>query len=175
MISSSALRCHWNKALIKLFLELCVDQIRLGERLTDNSGFKSAVLNKILEEFNVRQSLIEGYTHPYKKANLSSKYAELKSIYKVFFNLKDNSGFGWDEGLNMPTAPDSVWNTYLAAYPEAAKYRNQPPDNWILLEYVYGGKIPTGAYASDTTQVLPANTAPNQYITPTAVITSNSR
>lgn len=103
MATSAKSRCIWTKARTKLFLELCVDEIRLGERLTDNSGFKSNILNKITAEFNVRQTAIEDYTHDYKKAQLSSKYADLKAVYKVFFTLKENSGFGWDADLGMPT------------------------------------------------------------------------
>ena len=37
--------------------------------------------------------------------------------------IKCNSGFGWDEVNRVPTAPESVWETYMKAHPEAEKFR----------------------------------------------------
>jgi len=37
----------------------------------------------------------------------------LKKRYAIFKQLKENSGFGWDEQRQMVTAPDSVWDRYL--------------------------------------------------------------
>ena len=49
----------------------------------------------------------------YSIAPLTMKL-QLKTAYKVFQAVKENSGFGWDIEKQIPTAPDEVWETYIA-------------------------------------------------------------
>src|SRR5882724_12943888 len=44
---------------------------------------------------------------------LSADYLQLKAKYKSVQTLCRLSGFGWDEGEKMVTAPLQVWDTYL--------------------------------------------------------------
>jgi len=39
---------------------------------------------------------------------------QLKKDFKDFKFLKDNSGFGWDDGKQIPTAPEAVWEDVIA-------------------------------------------------------------
>jgi Myb/SANT-like DNA-binding domain len=41
------------------------------------------------------------------------KLLQLKKRYASFKQLKETSGFGWDDQRQMVTAPDSVWDRYL--------------------------------------------------------------
>ena len=42
-------------------------------------------------------------------------YAELVRNYEGYSALKENSGFGWNDELQIPTAPSSVWDDYQVA------------------------------------------------------------
>ncbi|RPA97993.1 hypothetical protein L873DRAFT_1790532 [Choiromyces venosus 120613-1] len=54
----------------------------------------------------------------------------LKKDYDSYTAIKNNSGFGWDDIQGVLTAPDSIWNAYLKAHPEAEKFRL-----WGLIYY----------------------------------------
>jgi hypothetical protein len=43
---------------------------------------------------------------------MDSDLEALKEAYKTFSEVKNNSGFGWDPDVMVPTAPDSVWEAY---------------------------------------------------------------
>ncbi len=47
-------------------------------------------------------------------SQIKSKDAELKKMFWEFQNCRDNSGFGWDQDKQIPTAPDHVWVEYRA-------------------------------------------------------------
>lgn len=34
-------------------------------------------------------------------------------MFNIYSALRNNSGFGWDEGQGLITAPDYVWDEYL--------------------------------------------------------------
>ena len=63
----------------------------------------------------------------YSTVQLHSQYAYLKKKYSVFKELKSNSGFGWDEELNIPTAPNEVWDAYIKSHPLAKEFRTKAP------------------------------------------------
>jgi len=50
----------------------------------------------------------------------------LKKKYSLLKELKNNSGFGWDEKLKLPTAPESVWEALIAIKPEAKEFKDKP-------------------------------------------------
>jgi hypothetical protein len=48
---------------------------------------------------------------------------QLKDDYKTFIAAKNSSRFGWDFENKIPTAPDYVWDEYVAKNPKAKPYR----------------------------------------------------
>lgn len=61
--------------------------------------------------------------------------------------IKSNSGFGWDEVNRVPTAPESVWETYMKAHPEAEKFRKRSLLHYDLLHELCANISATGEYA----------------------------
>ena len=49
----------------------------------------------------------------------------MKRDYDTYMGIKNNSGFGWDEVHQVPTAPEGVWETYMKEHPEAEKFRKR--------------------------------------------------
>jgi hypothetical protein len=61
----------------------------------------------------------------YSVTQLSSCRSALNERFVIFQTLKDNSGYGWDDLLQVPTAPQEVWNAYIEAHPEAAQFKKK--------------------------------------------------
>ena len=61
--------------------------------------------------------------------------------------IKSNSGFEWDEVNRIPTARESVWETYMKAHPEAEKFRKRSLLHYDLLHELCANISATGEYA----------------------------
>ena len=88
-----------------------------GTDVFTDSGSKTAQWRSIQEGFEQCTGLT------YDKQQLQDPFAELARNYGVYSALKENSGFGWNDELKIPTAPSSVWDDYKAAHPVAKGYR----------------------------------------------------
>ncbi|KAF8523813.1 Myb/SANT-like domain-containing protein, partial [Gautieria morchelliformis] len=82
------------------------DQKALGN-ISEN-GFKSAVWQVVVDQLKVMDM-----THPKGSlktvSQVKSRFQLLKKQYKIVKALCLQSGFGWDEGLQMVVAPEEVW------------------------------------------------------------------
>ncbi|KAI5780390.1 Myb/SANT-like DNA-binding domain-containing protein, partial [Geopyxis carbonaria] len=105
----------WTDEMIRILLSSLVQSVNEGKRA--ENGFKKDAWQKAKIEVNaVHGTKLE-------VTQLKTKYAALKNDYTVFHALKGFSGFGWDEELGVPTAPDSVWKDYVAKNPRALQFR----------------------------------------------------
>ncbi|KAJ7698104.1 hypothetical protein B0H17DRAFT_878603, partial [Mycena rosella] len=43
-------------------------------------------------------------------------FSKLKSAFITVRKLREQSGFGWDDGLKMVTASDDVWEVYIEVH-----------------------------------------------------------
>ena len=57
--------------------------------------------------------------------------------------IKSNSGFGWDEVNRVPTAPESVWETYRKAHREAERFRKRTLLHYDMLHELCAS-VPNG-------------------------------
>ncbi len=83
---------------------------------------------------------------------------ELKKKYSGFQKLVENSGFGWDEDNQLPTADPSVWDKYLEKHPEAKEFRNKTLPHYQSLHELFSGSVATGALKKMHLEFLPAMT-----------------
>lgn len=116
--------CRWTKALKIIFIDTVKDKLSKGDTHTD-SGFKKCEWTWIVNEFRIRSGT------NYDKQQLQSEYNILKKEYGIMEKLKGNSGFGWDNVDDIPTAPESTWIAYLEHHPGARKYRDNAFMNCI--------------------------------------------
>ncbi len=141
-------RASWNEVNTISFINLCVAaRVKEGNSSAENSGFKCAVWSSILAEFNRDNGVT------YDKSSLMSKFCDLKAKFKVFETLKKNSGFGWDERLKIPTAPESVWDEYIDSHKDAAPYRYKTLPHYQELVSLFSGKFANGKLSSSSTSV----------------------
>ena len=82
--------------------------------------FSSVSWNRIIASFTEAKPY---YKNIITKLQLQSQQSAIKKKYVIFSALKQNSGFGWNDALKMPTAPDSVWDAYIASHPNAKEFR----------------------------------------------------
>ena len=99
---------RWTEDSLVTFLECLLVEKRQGN--FTSTGFKSDAWTRICNSFNRRSGAA------YNKAQLHNQYNSLKKKYSIFEQLKNNSGFGWDEERKMVTAPDDVWERYLSVH-----------------------------------------------------------
>lgn len=76
-----------------------------------------------------------------------NKYNKLKKQYKDVAKLRGLSGFGWDPDQCLVTAPDDVWEPYLAAHPTAKPWRKTPFPLFDDMANLTGDSIATGSGA----------------------------
>ncbi|KAJ7717640.1 hypothetical protein DFH07DRAFT_761906 [Mycena maculata] len=72
---------------------------------------------------------------------------QLKSAFNSCAATRNTSGFGWDEGLKMPTALAEVWDAYIDRHPKAARWRTTPFPLYNDILYLVEGIVATGAGA----------------------------
>ena len=93
----------WNDDIVKEFLKHVTEEAKKDVGCV--GGFKTAQWKRILDKFNEASKL------NYDKDQLNSKVSELKSKYKIFKDLINNSGFGWDEATKLPTGLEKVFRS----------------------------------------------------------------
>jgi hypothetical protein len=74
----------------------------------------------------------------------------MKKKYQLFQSLKDNSGFGWNNGV--PTAPEDVWKGLQDAMSPTdwrivKKFKTDPLIFYDNLHELFTGVVATGSFA----------------------------
>ncbi|KAG9409009.1 hypothetical protein AC1031_019270 [Aphanomyces cochlioides] len=106
MNNASKTRAKWDADKDAYLVKLLLRQKEAGKQ-TD-SGFKKEAWTAILSKFNARFGL------ELDRNKVKTRYNQLKADWKLFLSLKDDSGFGWDDELKKPTAPETVWAERIA-------------------------------------------------------------
>jgi hypothetical protein len=151
-----AASAQWDDEQREAFILVMLDEHNQGN-FTDGS-FKSDAWRRIKDHFNERTGA--GYT----TKQLQSQLAQLKKKFMTFKALKDNSGFGWDEELKIPTAPERTWKDYLAKHPEAAVFRtSRTLPCYEELSELFDGRVAVGHFAVSSAgrRNVPAVSAPS--------------
>ncbi|KAF7358417.1 Myb-like domain-containing protein [Mycena venus] len=144
-------KCSWSQADDDTLVRALRDCKDLG--LQSDSGWKSQAWQKCAEA-------LKDSSGPQKTPKkIQDHYANLKAGFLAVRKLREQSGFGWDDGLKIVTASDDVWAAYLAARPKAEHWRKTPlpayDDMLILVDGIVAtgvGAFHAGAQADGTTQ-----------------------
>jgi hypothetical protein len=109
---------NWNEDLSSAFIDIVINEINESGQ-ADSGGFKSNQWNRMVEAFYYKTGTL------HSSNQLQNKYKTLKGHWVIWNDLSLNSGFGWDEGTQLFTSSDSVWETYLASHPKASQFRKK--------------------------------------------------
>ncbi len=132
-------RADWSETNVGFLIDAIMEQVPY--RTAEGNSFKPTEWTIIVENFN--HSTGRAYT----KLQCQSKLSSMKSDYEVWKHCLGNSGFGFDNVNQIPTAPDNVWDAYLLQHPKAAPYRFRTLFRKEELETIFQGRIATGVYA----------------------------
>lgn len=139
MQSPDRMRARWNEDITHILLD-CILEAKTNGVFIDNS-IKSSGWNSIKRTFHSRTSI------DMTNDQLTNRFSYLKTEYSTFKALKANSGFGWDADRRLPTAPEDVWERYLAVHKKAAKFRSETFPFFDVMESILDGCVATGEFA----------------------------
>ncbi|KAH7846354.1 hypothetical protein Vadar_012865 [Vaccinium darrowii] len=105
--SSEWLRTHWTPTMDHYFIDLMLDHIHKGNRV--GNTFNKQAWEDMLTVFTAK------FGSPHDKDLLKSHYSTLWTQFNDVKNLLDQSGFSWDDKLQMVIADDYVWETFIKA------------------------------------------------------------
>ena len=139
------LKVDWTSANRTAFIDAMIEVQDSG--IFTDSGFKTAQWTAIVKGFEIRTNL------EYDKQQLQNQHAELKRKYGIFSALKNNSGFGWNSDLKLPTAPSEVWDDYCSAHWSARLYKTMTLPNYEELDILFGNRVATGKFARSSAMI----------------------
>ncbi|ETW06108.1 hypothetical protein H310_03701 [Aphanomyces invadans] len=140
MASKDSTRASWTldrDEFIVTALQAQVDKCKRSD-----SGYKKEAWVEVTVAFNER------FGTSYHSLKVKSRLDCLKREYKDVLYLLDNSGFGWNEDLGLPTAPDDVWAAVLKASPSCKKFRFTPFPLYENLAILLDGAYMDGQFSS---------------------------
>ncbi|KIJ22758.1 hypothetical protein M422DRAFT_276769 [Sphaerobolus stellatus SS14] len=98
---------YWSEAEDAKLVEVLLEEQANGQQA--ESGWKKAVWTKVIIALHQESPASKNKTADKAK----TRYDRLKGDYKAVKALPDQSGFGWDDGKQRVTAPDSVWEPLI--------------------------------------------------------------
>ena len=118
----------------------------------------------------------------YKRDQVQSRWTSLKTDYTAFRSLKETSGLGWDNMLQIPIAEESVWKEYTESHKDAKKFRRETLPCFEDLDELLRPSIATGSYARssqsqavvNTTNSAAVNTTTSAAVNTTTSVTVNT-
>jgi len=134
------IKANWTHAAQQYLVDACLFVVESGA-YADN-GFKSSEWKVMTAHFQNASGLMYG------KDQLQSQVNELKKKYVAFKILKDNSGFGWNDGI--PTCPSAVWAAVILANKDCKQFKNAGFPFYDDMGIIFAGKLATGEFASSS-------------------------
>ncbi|KAI0090501.1 hypothetical protein BDY19DRAFT_935476 [Irpex rosettiformis] len=140
--TTRAAKTVWNEDCDRILVSVLEQAKREG--LVANNGFKTTVWKRAEEALRGTKVTSGG---PAKSAPAcTTRFATLKKEYKQvkFFFTGGASGFGWDEEMKTVTAPNSVWDDFIAKHPHLEKWRDRTFPLYEELGSLIDGRYATG-------------------------------
>ncbi|KIJ30883.1 hypothetical protein M422DRAFT_267492 [Sphaerobolus stellatus SS14] len=109
----------WSEAEDAKLVEVLLEEQANGQQA--ESGWKKAVWTKVIQALH--QESPDSKNKTADKAKM--RFDRLKGEYKAVKDLRDQSGFGWDDGKQRVTAPESVWEPLIEAKSPLAKWKDK--------------------------------------------------
>ena len=98
----------WGPTIEKIYIDILVDEVNKGNQR--NGLFQPKVWKVILNEVNQRCG------RNFSVKQIKQKFHRLRMKHRIFSELIQQTGFGWDAETNTVTAEDAVWDAYLAVW-----------------------------------------------------------
>jgi hypothetical protein len=109
-------RLRWTKAMEEAMLNAMVKTMKDGH--VAETGYKPIVWNAAVQA--VREA---AHANQVSIKQVKSKNESQKKDWRAWEHLCSQSGWGWDDELQVPIAEEDVMDRYFDAHPEASKFR----------------------------------------------------
>ncbi|KAI8570714.1 hypothetical protein RHMOL_Rhmol01G0057700 [Rhododendron molle] len=144
---------NWSYENTEIFLEIMVEEARKDHSTNSKLTCKFTSLQwaAILEELKKRTHKTD-----YTLIKIHQKFDRLKKDYRLFKDLTERSGLGWDPVSQTVTASAEVWVTYLQANKDARKFIGKGLDHYDLLHELLDGSLATGVFGQPSSLGAPS-------------------
>ncbi|KAL0910311.1 hypothetical protein M5K25_021279 [Dendrobium thyrsiflorum] len=90
----------------------------------------------------------------YTESSIMIQFKNMKSDFRALYQLTNHSGWGWDDDLHMPIAPDELWDEIVQVHPKLLKFRKYSFNQYEIFEKICAENIAigTGARCSKASQ-----------------------
>ncbi|KZP07058.1 hypothetical protein FIBSPDRAFT_717654, partial [Athelia psychrophila] len=78
------------------------------------------------------------------KSSCQEHYKKIKKEYSIVKAIREQLGFGWDDTLKIATAPEDVWETYIASHQKAVPFKPKGFPFFDHLQLLVHGIIANG-------------------------------
>ena len=95
----------WTKEMERKLIDLLLEKIQLGRKA--EGGFKKTAWTAVEKKFNEEMNL------NLTRDNFKNKLKTWKQSYRMMKELRNMSGFAWNESTQCVDADDSVWEELL--------------------------------------------------------------
>ncbi|CAN1136650.1 hypothetical protein LINPERHAP2_LOCUS9590 [Linum perenne] len=149
----------WSKQE-EAMLVTCMREL-VDERQVEKGNFKLSHLKALQRMMHTRLEGCQLLAEPHIK----SKVRYMKDKFSASLQLKEASGFGWDEARGCVVADDEVFSGW--SHPKASGLNNKPLPQWDDLCFIFGAQTPTGADAvqpGDETSRVNARARQSEYM-----------
>ncbi|KAI3472998.1 hypothetical protein Pfo_030081 [Paulownia fortunei] len=141
-------RTYWTPPMDRFLIDLMLEQVHRGNRI--GQSFITQAWNAMVESFN------SNFNSHHDREVLKNRYKHFRKQYNDVRILLQHSGFSWDEGREMVTAEDNVWDAYIKAHPDARSYRVKTVPCYHKLCVIYGQDKFDGSYSRLVDSIDPA-------------------
>lgn len=134
-IACSSKKALWTREMERKFLDLLHEQVQLGRK--GEGTFKKEAWTAIGRRFNGELNL------NLSKDNFKNKLKTWKQGYKIMEELKNTSGFEWNETTQSMNADEKVWNEFLKRkeLKNAKVFKRQPFKYYNDLAFIVGNDM----------------------------------
>ncbi|KAK6231966.1 hypothetical protein SCA6_002039 [Theobroma cacao] len=132
-------RANWTPPQDQFFVELLVEQVQRRNK-TDHA-FKQLAWVDMITQFNSK------FGFKYDIDVLKNRFKRMRKQYNEMKILLDQSGFKWDEEVQMVKADNNKWDEYLKAHPDMQSYRTKVVPYYTELCVICGHIVADGRYS----------------------------
>uniref|UniRef100_A0A2N9H6W8 Uncharacterized protein n=2 Tax=Fagus sylvatica TaxID=28930 RepID=A0A2N9H6W8_FAGSY len=108
---------RWSTPMENLLLEILADEALQGNK--PSNIFKPSSYRKVVEAIN------EKFGVDCSQKHVENRFRTLKGNWNTITELRQKSGFGWDDDLKMITCDRNVYDEAVAARPSHEKFLNK--------------------------------------------------
>ncbi|XP_058206816.1 uncharacterized protein At2g29880-like [Rhododendron vialii] len=136
---------RWSKPMERVLLEVLADEVKIGNR--PNNTFRTSSFNRvssvIFEKFNIECS----------SDHVEHHLRTVKTAWGIIAQLRDKSGFGWDDNMKMIIASPTVYTEHVQAHPTHEKYLNKKIEMYEEIALVVNKDRAKGNFAKSFNDV----------------------